>query len=88
MCLYLYTNKQKHKDKMETQNTNPAEETKTIELTYMEARALREMLEIQAKSQAEIAVDYLNFGSTRWAEVSAKKHRQTKAILSKIETIL
>ena len=70
------------------QNTNPTEVTATIELTYMEARKLKDILEAEAKTYSELAVDYLNSGDARYAELAAKKHKQVKTILSKINTIL
>ena len=73
---------------MKMQNTNPAEVTATIELTYMEARKLKDILTTEAKSYSELAVDYLNSGDTRYAELAAKKYKQAKTILSKINTIL
>lgn len=73
---------------MQTQETNPANETKTIELTYMEARRLRELIARESREDAERAAFYLNHGEVSWAETEAKKHKQAKAILSKIESIL
>ena len=91
MCLYLYTIKQKQKlktEKMETTNFNPAEETKSISLTYMEARKLEEILESESKINAEIALDYLNSGDTRYAQLSAKKWHQIQLLLNKVNSII
>lgn len=73
---------------METTNFNPAEETKSISLTYMEARKLREILESESKINAEIALDYLNSGDTIYAQLSAKKWHQIQLILNKVNSII